>query len=156
MSKENTYCFKIIMNKSEYDFGHATTAHLLWHLQICHLIESSISETPEINSQDFNNKLINIFLNGSHPQLDIVDPWSTGIPPAQLQKFEWPVWPQPFTYWLGNGTWHLISWWIVFVTYINMIHKIAMLQLKNLEDIGQVQRSLHMTHPFMLMIISAK
>ena len=65
-------------------------------------------------------------------KLEIVDQWFTKIPcsPSQPQKFKWPVWPRPLTYWPGIGTWHIVPSWVVFVPHLHMIHKIGNITAK--------------------------
>ena len=68
------------------------------------------------------------------------------------QKFEWPVWHCPLIYWPGNGRRPCV----VFVPQMNVIHEIGDVTaqwLNYLDDIGQGQRSLRVTHPLMLVII---
>ena len=55
-----------------------------------------------------------------------------------------------------DGTWHIVPSWIGFVPHRNIIHKVGTLQLNNLEDKGQGQRSLRVTHPLLPVIICAK
>ena len=58
-------------------------------------------------------------------RVEIVDWWSTKIPPAQLQKLKWPVWPWALTYWPRNNVRHIIPSWVVFLPHMDIIHEIG-------------------------------
>ena len=37
------------------------------------------------------------------------------------RKYERPVWPWPFTFWPGIGTWHIVHSWVVLIPHMKQI-----------------------------------
>ena len=99
-----------------------------WHtnrvINVYSMTTDKHSASPLIISSDFrccDLELIrcdrNLRYKQTHTRLEIVDRWSTTIPPRPTppatplrpQKYERPAWSWPLTYWPGNGTWHIIA-----------------------------------------------
>ena len=54
------------------------------------------------------------------------EPWSRNGKNGHGKNFEWPVWPQPSTFWHENGTQPIITLLDVFVPDMKQIHQIGM------------------------------
>ena len=104
---------QILMNLQSQKKKNSKKTHVNCHLQI-----SSNWSRPQC---------VTTFI--IYCELKIIDRWSIrigdllGYPPTWLQKFKRPKWPWHLTYWPGNGIWHIVIPWVVFVSHMNIIHE---------------------------------